>query len=376
MEIKVLGVAEASEWHEYLKKLRTADIYFTPEYCRIYEENGEGIAQLFIYKDGNQFIYYPYILREIHYSHGPTANKDANLYDITTPYGYGGPLTNAEGREARIKIFSDFEDVFHQYCVDQHIISEFVRFHPLLCNYEDYSAVEPTFIRNTIYIDLRLSADELWSNYSKNNRNRIRRSQKEDLTVTVGKYEDMEAFIRLYYSTMEKKQADDYYYFSKKFMWNTVDFLQGNIDLMEVSYGNQVIASCLFMHYDNYVHYHLMGSDQQYLSYCPVNLLIHRAALWAKEKGYQFLHLGGGYEDNDNLLRFKRGFNVLDTANFYIGRKIHCLESYHWILQQMQLNLDHGNTYFPAYRQQRHEDVGIAISLNDTGDYRTRGVIQ
>ncbi|WP_018757582.1 lipid II:glycine glycyltransferase FemX [Paenibacillus terrigena] len=350
MQVKVLGVDQYEEWHKYLTQLPEADIYFTPEYCRIYEENGEGLAQLFVFYRENKFICYPFLLRKINLDPRISSQLDTDLYDITTPYGYGGPLSNITDEDEKRHAFENFGSIFHEYCIENNIITEFVRFHPMLKNNVDYRAVNPTFVRNTIYIDLRCSVEEIWERFSKNNRNRIRRSQRENLMIKHTDRGGIDNFTKLYYSTMEKKQANDYYYFSPQFIMNTLTFLKGSIELIEVQCGNQVIASSLFMYYNDFVHYHLMGSDKQFLSACPVNFLIHYAVLWAKEKGFKFLHLGGGYEGDDNLLRFKKGFNTGEPADFYIGRKIHCNYTYNMLLNKLQCKSQEQEDYFPAYR--------------------------
>lgn len=353
MQVHILGADNAAEWYRYLQELPKADIYFTPDYCKIYEENGEGQAQLFVYTEGNKFVYYPYIMRKVNgESIIQMNNTDIDLYDITTPYGYGGPLSNVIHQEERQELYRNFSEHFHEHCINNRIITEFVRFHPLLRNHNDYQQVAPTFVRNTVYIDLRLSNEEVWRNYSQGNRNRIRRAHKEGLVISHQDPHHLENFLELYYSTMEKKQANDYYYFNERFMANTLAYLQGNIELIEVKHGDKVIASCMFMVHGRYAHYHLMGSDRQNLNLCPVNLLIDYAASWAREKGCHYLHLGGGYLGEDNLYRFKRGFNTKDQLDFYIGRRIHCLDSYENIMRCLGSNHpEQSNEYFPAYRQ-------------------------
>jgi hypothetical protein len=346
----VLGVEQAEQWNEHLQQVPRSDIYFTAEYCRIYEENGDGKAQLFVYRRGGEFVCYPYLLRNI--SGLPLVaglNLDHEVYDISTPYGYGGPLTNVLEPADRAVIFQEFEAVFHEYCKEQHIVTEFVRFHPILSNYEDYQAVDPSFERNTIYINLDLGEEELQRHYSRDNRNRIRRARKEGLTVAQGDTGNLSQLLKLYYSTMDKKQAHNYYYFSEQFFANTMQFLGSQVELVEVKYGDKVIASAMFMSKGEFVHYHLMGSDKQYLPVAPINLLIHYAALQAKERGYRYLHLGGGSTGNDNLFRFKRSFNEQAMADFYIGKKVHCASLYQAITEHIEIPAA-SQAYFPVYR--------------------------
>ncbi|NHN29390.1 lipid II:glycine glycyltransferase FemX [Paenibacillus agricola] len=360
MSMFILGAEQAEQWNAYLQQVPRSDIYFTAEYCRIYEENGDGQAQLFVYHRGDQFVCYPYLLRNI--SELPLIarlNLNDKVYDISTPYGYGGPLSNVLDSVERDSLFREFELAFHDYCQEKNIVTEFVRFHPILNNEQDYRAVAPSFVRNTIYINLDHSEEELTKQYSRDNRNRIRRAHKEGLTVAEADIADLSQLLDLYYSTMDKKQAQTYFYFSEQFFANTAKFLGDDVELVEVKYGDKVIASAMFMHKGEFMHYHLMGSNKQFLPAAPINLLIHYAALRAKERGYRYLHLGGGYTGNDNLFRFKRSFNEQQMADFYVGKKIHCPSLYEAITQHIEMPTA-AQDFFPVYR---HPELQVLPSV-------------
>lgn len=350
MKVRILGIDEEQEWDDLIYSIPDADVYFTAGYCRIYEDNQEGKAQLFVYQEAENLICYPFLLRDISsqvsFRH---MQLDGPIYDISTPYGYGGPISNVSDPERRHALYRDFELQFAAYCDQKRIVTEFVRFHPLLRNEQDYLDAKPEYVRDTIYIDLTPDEQTMMSRYSKDNRNRIRRAEKEGLEVRISPLTQLEDLLRLYYSTMYKKQASSYYYFGREFFENTVQHLHDHIQLIQVWREDRVISSCLFMHYGNYAHYHLMGSDQEHLKCAPVNLLIHKAALWAKSLGCKMLHLGGGYTGNDSLFRFKRSFNEKQEANFYVGKRIRDEELYAASIQGVGLTLLQNN-YFPAYR--------------------------
>jgi hypothetical protein len=345
---EVLYTSQAPLWHLYLNQLEQADIYFTPDYCRIYEENGEGTAQLFIYKEKEHFVYYPFLLRSINELPMFHDKLKEEWYDIVTPYGYGGPISNVTEQSQRKPLFERFGAVFSDYCQTHRIVTEFVRFHPLLQNSEDYTALERTFSRETALIDLTQSEDEIFRNYSKKTRNRIRKAEKEGLKVCRAGPEGMGKFIELYDLTMRKNQASSYYFFSDRFIQNTKDYLADHVELLEVKLGNSVLCSTFIMIYNRFAHYHLTGSDQQFLGLSPYNLLIHHAAISAKAKGVEYLHLGGGYNGNDELYRFKKGFSPHTCGQYYVGKKIHCPELYSYLIEQHHPAAT--SDYFPAYR--------------------------
>lgn len=351
MNTFVLDTGDSLAWKRYISFIPDADIYFTPEYCRIYEENGEGEARMFVYTEGDSIICYPFLLRRIDGMHCvQAAGIRGPLFDITTPYGYGGPMTNVTDPEAKAGLFERFSSAFQTYCREHRIVSEFVRFHPVLKNYADYLAVNPTYLRNTICVDLTEEEEAIARRYKTENRNRIRRANREGVTIRpAADPECLEHFMKLYISTMDKNNAYAYYYFSESFFRNTVQWLKGNIELLEVHFQDKVIASCLFMHYNKFVHYHLLGSDKEYLKYAPINLLIHEAVRWAKSRGYEYLHLGGGYTGNDSLYRFKQSFNVDHSLDYYIGKQIHLPEIYDKLAETIGSEIE-DKDYFPIYR--------------------------
>ncbi len=344
---QVLGTSESKEWHFYLSKIENVDIYFTPEYCKIYENNQEGIAKLFVFNEGEYYICYPYILRQINKL--PLLrfqNTPDELYDIITPYGYGGPITNATNDVERKQIFERFSKTFSTYCKNNSIVTEFVRFHPLLGNGNDYQAVNPTNIRNTIYMDLG-SEQSIFDSIKNKCRNRLKYALSHGLVACQEDIDNLDTFLDMYYATMDKNNADQYYYFSKDYFRDTIHLLKNHVSIFTVRYDNKIIASAFFLHYKDHVAYHLTGSVKEYLKYAPYNLLITYAAERFKEKGYKYLHLGGGYTGEDELLRFKKTFSKQPQLNFYIGHKVHCPKSYALLTEGLE---DIQDSFFPLYR--------------------------
>ncbi|MYL62207.1 peptidoglycan bridge formation glycyltransferase FemA/FemB family protein [Bacillus hwajinpoensis] len=355
MTIRILDLNDKKTWHAYLNRLKSKDVYFTPEYCEIYEKNGEGKAQLFLYEEGEDFVFYPYLLRNLNdlSSVSHVIEKYGELYDITTPYGYGGPVTNVEDGTTLQPFMRRFTNAFKKYCYSANIISEFIRFHPLLQNQVNYLGIEKAYLRDTIQIDLLPDYETIWANYDTKNRNRIRKSKTYDLRIVHRSEDELSHFLKLYYSTMEKAKARDYYFFSEDFFRNTIHLLKEKIELIEVITKNdQVIMTSLFIYGNDYIHYHLSGSDRNHLKLAANNLILDYAVKWAKEEGFKSLHLGGGYSGNDDsLYRFKKHFNRNGNLPFHIGKQIHNPMIYGEISSLIKDDFqDALQDYFPIYR--------------------------
>ncbi|MBN8209787.1 peptidoglycan bridge formation glycyltransferase FemA/FemB family protein [Bacillus sp. NTK071] len=358
---QLFGLTDKKEWHEYLNRLDQKDVYFTPEYCEIHEKNGDGLAQAYLYEEGEDFVFYPYLLRDLttlpHLRQ--VTQKYGKLYDITTPYGYGGPLTNVKDK-ARLKDFLPrFTHSFRDYCKNAQIITEFIRFHPLYQNQDYFGGVKKAHIRDTIYVDLTKEYEEIWANYDTKNRNRIRKSKCYDLRIQHRNRNERQDLLRLYNSTMERTGAKEYYYFTDTYFQNTLELLGENVELIEVvTEDEQVVMSVIFILGDEYIHYHLLGSDHEYLRLATNNLVIDYMVQWAKKQGFKAMHLGGGYAGNDDsLYKFKKHFNKNGALPFYIGKQVHNESIYKELAASIP---EQCQGYFPVYR---HSDLSQVSTM-------------
>lgn len=317
------------QWDEYIKKLpmEKRDIYFTRQYCKMEQEQEEGIAQLFIYEEENENIgIYPFIKRQINHP-----KLQGAYYDIETPYGYGGPITKC----ADSSFVSRFESSFLEYCKNENIIAEFVRFHPLIKNERIFQKnMEVLHNRSTVWLDLTKSIDDIWMNeVSTQNRNTIRKCEKNQLHVEVTEHYD--TFIEIYNETMQKVGAQSFYFFEPKYY----DHIKASelYVLFEVKQAEKTLAAAIFMGYGQYFHYHLSGSRKEFLKLAPNNILLWEAIKYAKQQGYKKMHFGGGLTDSkeDNLYRFKSRFSKT-SADFYIGKRIHNKEVYQMLIHDWE----------------------------------------
>ncbi|WP_434304814.1 lipid II:glycine glycyltransferase FemX [Clostridium botulinum] len=318
-------------WNLYLSKLPTniQDIYYTSEYYKLYELNGDGKGKLFVYYDScGNIAMYPFMLNEIN-----GYNLNDKYYDIETAYGYGGPISNC----LDAKFIKVFEKCFIDYCKQNNIIAEFIRFHPLIKNERLFNSnIEVLHNRTTVQLRLTKEIEKIWDEDIKSkNRNMIRKAEKSGLQVEENK--DFETFKKIYNSTMNKVDADDYYYFNNSY-YEAIE-KNNNYILLNVKKGNLVMASAIFIGYEEYFHYHLAGSLKEYLKFAPNNLLIWEAIKYAHRKGYKKMHFGGGLTNSkdDTLFKFKSSFSK-NTADFYIGKRIHNKEVYDYLISEWEKN--------------------------------------
>lgn len=306
------------KWDIYIKRMDKdlLDIYYTKEYCRLYEGKNSKVY-LFVFEEENNIGLYPVLLTQIN------IKAYEEYFDIETPYGYGGPVIKYDDESFKIQ----FEKEFNKFCLEKKIIAEFIRFHPLICN-ENLFRNNIFIIKNrtTVYVDLRKSIKEIWENHiDSKNRNVIRKAEKNGLVVEESK--DYKEFINIYATTMERVDADSYYYFDEVYYEEL--FNNENVKLFVVKFEEKIIAAAIFLKFNKFFHYHLAGSLKEYLKYSPNNLLLWKAMNYGKEQGCDFFHLGGGLTNSleDNLYKFKKKFSK-DIRDFYIGKRVHNLSIY------------------------------------------------
>ena len=320
----ILTTNDDAKWNELLSILPIdqQDIYFSPEYYKLYEALNDGKAKCFVFQKDNAIIMYPFLLNSVNCL-GYDLDKD--YYDIQGAYGYNGIISSTKAEN----ILNEYRETFATYCKENNLIAEFTRFHPLLKN-ERYTNNCMTVIkdRETVFIDLTKAYADIWkSEYASNNRNMIRKAVKLGYKIEIlesPEDKDLNIFTDIYYYSMKMANADEYYFFDKKYFRNIFKYLKGNAYLFNVlDNESNIVCSSIFLRYGDYFHYHLSGRNHK-ADNSINNFLIDRAVDFAQNTGAKYFHLGGGRSTNadDSLLKFKNSFSK-KVLQFHIGKKIY-----------------------------------------------------
>lgn len=345
MGLTVLSIDQNNEWDAIVKSFKNYDIYWLSGYSRAFMVHGDGIPLLFYYEDskvrGINVVMKRDIANDTRFSNLIPYNT---FFDFSTPYGYGGWII--EGDDS-----SSLFETYEKWCEDNNIISEFVRFHPVVENHHmNTGFYDITPLGNTITIDLS-SPEMIWSNLSSKNRNVIRKAMKNGIQVFSGRNPDIyKEFHEIYNKTMDKDNANDYYYFHDEFYESILYDLRRNAQVFYAEYEKKVIAAAIMLYANGRINYHLSGSRQEYSSLAPTNLILYEAALWGCENGFKTLYLGGGVgSGEDSLFKFKKAFyRGEDDKRFYIGKKIYILDRY---IEFVNIAGNIQNpSFFPQYR--------------------------
>jgi len=323
------------------------DIYFELNYGKLYEEIEGGTCEVFEHRSSLGTIRHMFIKRKV-----PIQLGDITYYDLVTPYGYGGPLilNCEEGRKE--DLVHEFEVAFEKYCGNHNIVSEFVRFHPVIANASDFQSVyDISFIRNTVGTNIKDYSDPFKDEFSKSARKSIRRALRAGVDYRViERPDELIHFKDIYYSTMNRNDANDYYYFNDAYFDLCLQLYRNNIILVEAVFEDKVIASGFYFVYDNIVHAHLSGTLTQYLHLSPAYILKYGTMVWAKRHGIELIHYGGGTSngENDPLYQFKKKFGNNTEFRFCVGKRIWNWDVYTRLCLEKAVKED--TDFFPAYR--------------------------
>lgn len=344
MGLKVYTLHNAGEWDAIVRSFHDYDVYWLSGYVKAFEIHGDGEPMLFYYHDyytrGINVVMRRDVANDRHFV---GRIPEGMYFDFSSPYGYGGWLI--EGNDSTA-LFSEYKS----WCQSNGVVSEFVRFHPVIQNHLfSLAAYNVIPLGNTVALDLS-SPEIIWANITSKNRNMIRKAQKNGVTIYSGRYPEIyEAFREIYNQTMDKDNASEYYYFSEEFYRSILDDLPQNAQVFYAMYNGQIIAASIMLAANGRMNYHLSGSVREYANLAPTNLLLYEAALWGYENGCKTLYLGGGVgSGDDTLYKFKKAFyRHDDVKRFYIGKKIFMQEKYDYLLALRGIT---NSDFFPEYK--------------------------
>lgn len=352
-------VEDKNTWNRIIDSFKSKDIYFTYNYFAAYANDENGKPVLYYMECDYGKVAHTFMLRDIANSPNFKGILEENKYfDIISAYGYGGPIVESESIEDKEKLIEEFEKRFTLYCKENNIISEFIRFHPILKNYLGFENLYNTaYLRKTLATNLQDYGDPLYGEFSKSCRKKVNKCKRLGMVVQFdfpGK--TLETFYEVYYSTMDRNDALEFYYFDLAYFKSLINNLRGNIFIANVIYEDRIIASGIYMHYDKFIHAHLSGTLSDYLKYSPANILRAEVANWGHKNGKQFFHHGGGYtnSEKDGLYRFKKSFSKNTNFDYYVGKKIWDQKLYQLLtIKAQEQFLDIDKDFFPTYRFRR-----------------------
>jgi hypothetical protein len=348
--IELIPITQSDKWDRIVCSFADYDVYYLSGYTKAFQLHDDGEPLLVYYTSDNARGICVFMRKDISKLSIFNNLPFGTYFDLASPYGYGGFLF-----EGAINKDENFNNVYSEFLKEKGIVSEFVRYHPLLQNVENmrnFSTI--TDLNKTIHIDLS-SEETVWNNIISKNKNVIRKAQKSGVVIKYGKdWALFQKFIALYNNTMKRDNAIDYYFFKENFYRSLCNDLKDNCEIFYAVLDDKIISASIILFANGKMHYHFSGSDAEYRHLAPTNLLLYEAALWGYRNGFKTFHLGGGVgSTEDNLFKFKQAFNRNSGNQFSIGKRILNGKVYNELVkirQEKEVNFDENSTFFPLYR--------------------------
>lgn len=412
--------ADRRLWSQTLAK-SIHDVYHLPAYAQLDAMSNGGRAVAFFFADGSRSLLVPLVVRStpkfvsgfqstrenessVHRSAvragrpSPPALESASTYDAASPYGFPGPtISGSHGAAAHewTEFLQEAAQQFGELLSYQNIISVFLRFHPLLPHQVSFAEAvmaqqrirsRPGLARivthgESVYCDLSLSDEEMWRQTRRRDRSYINKARRGGFRFEFDhEWSGLDDFVEMYYATMRRVGASEYYFFPREYFCQFRDGLGSKAHLVFVlGPDGERVCGAILTTCGAILQYHLAGTHGSYREWHPSKFLIDQARRWGKKNGLRWLHLGGGVGGTtDSLLHFKSGFSKL-RSTFRSFRLVVDSVAYRELTEQSsgaKLGSDDDlEGYFPAYRNptlpsetQRHTAIGDQTGLRNSTD--------
>ncbi|WP_242353759.1 MULTISPECIES: GNAT family N-acetyltransferase [unclassified Anaeromyxobacter] len=319
MRFRVLDAADAGDvatWLAIWSAWPAKEVVTRPEYAQLFARPGDR-AVCVVGEDEGGAILFPLILRPLALE--PWARRGELRRDAITPYGYGGPFVCGGG----VRDQAAFWAAYGEWCRDERIVTTFAR----LSLFAEQLAPMPGRVEvrsQNVVVRLDGGSEGLWRNYESKVRKWVRLAEAAGVTVEVDRDgSGLDAFFEVYTHTMQRRRADEFYFFPRSFFESIVTRLGGRFVFFHARAGGKVVSSDLVLCADEHVYYFLGGTLEEAFALGPSYLVKHRIAEWSMGEGKRRYVLGGGHEPDDGLYRYKRAFDRRGAVPFRVAALVH-----------------------------------------------------
>ncbi|MEG4059029.1 MULTISPECIES: GNAT family N-acetyltransferase [unclassified Microcoleus] len=354
MNIQIVNLS-SSLWISTLQKIRH-DIYHWPEYVNLEAKRTEYRSEAILIVDDEKMFFLPYVVRPC----GRVGEENIpEVFDVVSPYGYPGILLNEAAADSREFMNSTINELTRVLRA-KNVCSAFFRLHPILNEglHQILNSDICQITGETVSINLRISEAEMWQITRRNHRQSITKCKQAGFTakmMPVKLYIDK--FIEIYQITMQRVKAAEYYYsFNLEYLLNMADAFGEKMHLCLVEFQGEIASGGLYTECCGIVQSIFSATQNKFLKQSPNSLQIDYTRLWAKERGNEVLHLGGGVGgEKDSLFHFKSGFSK-QRHKYLTMRLMVDEEKYNYLirLKAKYLNIEPqellNSKFFPAYR--------------------------
>jgi hypothetical protein len=321
-------VVDAKRWAALVESSPTPDVYYLPEYARATAEIELTEPLALIAGAPSCRMLAPLLLRR---KSATSSGSSTEWLDASTPYGYGGLLSLSTSHSVHPEYFRHFVDQLNSWCSDRNVVCCIIRLHPLI-GQEDWFEPADRW-RDWLQLHSRGATSSVvlsdWNNILDQPAS-LRRDRRADMrlagrtlrvTWSTGDDDDAELkldiFSTLYDELIHRNAAESFYRFPQRY-FAQLRRLGARLGIALAWYGVEPVGGNLFLAGPRYAHGHLAATNDVGRKYGASTFLIVEGARWARRRGCELLHLGGGMTPGDLLEDFKRSFGGTSHVYSYV----------------------------------------------------------
>ncbi|OPZ45993.1 MAG: hypothetical protein BWY95_01838 [Bacteroidetes bacterium ADurb.BinA104] len=340
--------ADRSLWLNAWASWEEREVAAHPTYCELFCRPDDQ-AMCCLMEDDEGTVLFPFILRPL--SAEPWATEYGHARDIITPYGYGGPFAWGDP-DWRL-----FWHEFNEWARDSDIVSLFARLSLFRDQLIPFDGCVETRAQNIVRT-LDMPIDKLWMDYRHKVRKNVSKACRSGLEVEVD-YDGarLDDFLDVYYETMQRHNAGEFYYFGHEFFDTLVRDLDGNFAFFHATQNQHVVSTELVLLSTSHIYSFLGGTKVEAFDMRANDLLKHSIVEWGVQRGKKAYVLGGGYECEDGIFKYKVSFAPDGQVPFRVGSRIYDPSVYMSLVgERKRWESEHGvqwnpsRRFFPEYR--------------------------
>ncbi|TKB97612.1 GNAT family N-acetyltransferase [Pedobacter cryophilus] len=338
--IQIITIHQKNEWKQFVEKSNQYDFYHTWYYHNM-DKTGDPI--LFVYTKDTNFIAFPLIKRNI---------PNSNLFDLTSVYGYSGPISNLPFENIPTQMKENFKTEFSVFLKKYGSVSVFSRFNPLLNQLSLMDKFDGIYDNGlVVVIDLQVSIEEQRSNYNRKLWRHIKKLKNEGYYMKeVNTLKGIKDFTHIYIANMKRLGASEFYMFTEDYFQNLLNAEEFKAKLFMLYYEDEPVAGELIICTQKIMQSHLLAASDKYYRNSPAKLLTDEITILGRELGMHYFNLGGGLGfKEDSLFAFKSTYSKL-FMDFKSWRYIADQYTYNLLLQESNIDPNSNVDFFPLYR--------------------------
>ena len=358
MQYQSFVIRNKKDWDSYTQKSLIHEIFHTWYYHSL---NTEGEPLLFVYETNSLFIALPVIKRKI---------ETSPLYDLTSAYGYGGPISNTALSELPQLAITQFKISFLQFMRAENAICIFARLHPFINQHyllQNIGGLQQN--GTTVYMNLAESPEEQRKRYDKRLARQIRKLREKGYVIKeLNTADGIKSFTKMYWENMTRVNASAHYYFDEQYFANLLNVEGFENKLLAIYDGDELICGALLLISGEIIRNHLSATSPSYLNESPSKLLTDEISMIGRSLGKKIFHLGGGLGGKkDSLFEFKRYFSKLELAD-RIWCYVNDEDAYNNLVLNRRDDAYPEQNYFPLYRKPANQTQPYISSIEVPGE--------